>query len=209
MIGVDTIEIFPVPIWISRVPNYSDIKNDIISFLEAERNKDPQGAIKSNWEGIGYHSKDLSHHEELAPIFRHVLDKMVAVALRDCEIKANSARISSSWCMFNDKLNAFNSIHAHHGVFSGIFYANAPEGSGELVLKNMGFNELWHGSSFLNQNGLKKYNTSHTIFPPEEGMVIMWSSYIPHFVTTNYKDVKRISVSFNIDCNNIEENANG
>ena len=200
MSHIEKHELFPIPVWISRIENYANIKNDVVGFLEREREKDPEGSIKSNWGGIGYRSKDLTHCKQLAPIFHHVLNNMVKIALNDCNLEADTARISSSWCMFNDRLNAFNSIHAHHGVFSGIFYASAPEGSGELVFRNEGFNELWHGQVLMSKQSDGRYNNINSVFPPEEGMIIMWNSYVPHFVTTNHQDVNRISISFNVDC---------
>jgi len=202
---VDTINIFTTPIWKSKLPNFHSIKDQIISSLEDIRMKNEEGVYKSNFNG--YRSSDIKHLNELSPLFNHVMNEMVKKAIQDCNLRIRSAAIADSWCLFNDKMNAFNQPHLHYGLFSGIFYVNTPPGSGEIIFLNSGYNDLWSGDSSINNRLFNRINSSEYAITPEEGTIVLWCSYLKHYVIPNHADVRRISISFNVIGNSGDINA--
>jgi hypothetical protein len=93
-------------------------------------------------------------------------------------------------------LSRMNRQHIHDDVFSGIFYINAPKGSGNLSIVNPGMNCMWKGFSLPKTSN--QYNTDAVTFIPAEGNFLLWPSYLPHSVDTNDHDESRISIAFNI-----------
>lgn len=193
---VEKVEIFTTLIWKSKLPNFDSIKQKVLSSLENVRLEDGEGVHRSNFNG--YRSKDIKHLQELSPLFHHVMDVMVRKAIQDCNINVRSAAISESWCLFNDKINAFNQPHVHRALFSGIFYVNAPPGSGELIFPNSGYNDLWEGDHLINDRLYNRVNSTEYAITPEEGMIVLWCSHLKHYVIPNHADVSRISVPFNV-----------
>ena len=89
-----------------------------------------------------------------------------------------------------------NSEHVHGDTYSGVFYLSAPEGSGKLSIVNPAINRMWQGTQLTDK---KNQFTGESIkIEPEEGNIILFPSYIPHYVETNNHDEERISISFNV-----------
>lgn len=193
---IETLDIFATPIWAATLPNFTQTKKSFIKFAESERKRDPVGVVKSNY--TGYQSGDVGNALELKPIYDFILQKLVYRAIQDCKYNVNSASMAGAWFNFNDTLNAFNAPHIHGGIFSGIFYINAPVGSGDLVFLNNGHNDAWEGNTI--DKGPTRYNSPNMKLHPEEGKIIIWNSHIPHYVCPNQKDVKRLSLAFNVRC---------
>ena len=109
----------------------------------------------------------------------------------DCDIA-----LTSAWMNINDTRQCMNSEHVHGDVFSGVFYLQAPEESGKLVLQNPAINRMWNGCSLTSQ---KNQFTGESIrIEPVEGNILLFPSYLPHSVETNNHDEERISISFNL-----------
>jgi hypothetical protein len=66
--------------------------------------------------------------------------------------------------------------------WSGVVFANAGQGSSELILHGYGFNRV---ESFVS-------------ITPEVGRVVFFNSFVPHFTTINDSDTRRVSMSFNL-----------
>ncbi|CAB5222169.1 Conserved hypothetical protein CHP02466 [uncultured Caudovirales phage] len=76
-------------------------------------------------------------------------------------------------------------VPEHH--WSGVVFANANDGSAELVLHGYALNRV----------------ESFTSITPEVGKVVFFNSFVPHFTTVNASDTQRVTISFNlwpVDC---------
>jgi uncharacterized protein (TIGR02466 family) len=104
--------------------------------------------------------------------------------------------LTSAWLNINDSRQCMNSEHIHGDVFSGVFYLQAPEESGKLVLQNPAINRMWSGCTLASQ---KNEFTGESIrIEPVDGNIILFPSYLPHSVETNNHDEARIAISFNL-----------
>jgi uncharacterized protein (TIGR02466 family) len=90
------------------------------------------------------------------------------------------------WAMVNDK-RSYNAHHIHEGILSGVFYLQVPEDSGRLILCNPAVRS--HSHPIRN----KDYPIQ-----PERLALIMFPSWLEHYVEPSNSDGERISISFNI-----------
>lgn len=94
--------------------------------------------------------------------------------------------IDGMWGNINTK-NNFNAHHVHDGILSGVFYCQVPKDSGRLILVDPAVRS--HSSLIKNKN-----------YPiiPERLALIMFPSWLEHYVEPSKSDETRISISFNI-----------
>lgn len=190
---MNLISIYSVPLWQSEYPEFEDHKKKFLNVLKTYK-KENSTVQKSNI--AGYQSPDtIQSIEELYPLFEYIC-QMGFRASRDLDFIDCDIALTSAWLNINDSRQCMNSDHVHGDVFTGVFYLQAPNDSGKLVLRNTAINRMWKGCSLtLKKNEL----TGETIkIEPVEGDILLFPSYIPHSVETNNHDEERISISFNL-----------
>jgi uncharacterized protein (TIGR02466 family) len=88
-------------------------------------------------------------------------------------------------------------MHKHVGcTFSGIYYVKTPKNSGILEFTSPQV-EL---SYVVNDQMIKDYNFFNSKtwkVTPEEGKLLMWPSWLMHYVKPNLSNDTRISIAFN------------
>ena len=190
---MELMPIYSVPIWQSEYPEFEDHKEIFLSVLEDYKNENPS-IKKSNISG--YHSPETLHGvEELRPLFEYIC-QLGMKAASDLNFVECDVALTSAWLNINDSRQCMNSEHVHGDVFSGVFYLQAPEESGKLVLQNPAINRMWSGCALASQ---KNEFTGESIRIEQiEGNIILFPSYLPHSVETNNHDEARIAISFNL-----------
>ena len=185
--------IYSIPLWNSEYPEFDEHQEIFLNAVRTYKDQNPT-VQKSNI--AGYQSPDtLQGLEELRPLFEYLCQigfKAVAdLDFVDCDIA-----LTSAWLNINDTRQCMNGEHVHGDVFSGVFYLQAPEESGKLVLQNPAINRMWNGCALTAQ---KNQFTGESIrIEPVEGNIILFPSYLPHSVETNNHDEEFISISFNL-----------
>lgn len=99
-------------------------------------------------------------------------------------------------------LNSWSSIygrghyipeHIHsHSHFSVVFYADASEGTGEIVFRNPMYPS--YGMMFT---GTQAFFNDNTVVQPKKGMMIIFPSFVPHYTKRHMDDKERIIFSCN------------
>lgn len=184
--------LFSVPI---KAFNLSHLDlNSIKDFCLSRRD---EGLQHSN-EG-GYHSKyfDLTS-KELLPLCNDILD----IGKNFCdELEVEQVtHIQNMWSIVN-KFGHYNKEHIHpNSFFSGVFYPGDeyPDDCGDLCLVNPAKNLM----SFDWDHTQKNYNVYNSLvmnIKPVRGRMIIFPSYLSHFVHMNQnKNVDRLVISFNL-----------
>ena len=185
--------IYSVPLWQSEYPEFDEHKEIFLNVARTYKDQNPS-VQKSNI--AGYHSPEtLQGVEELRPLFEY-LCQLGFKAVGDLDFVDCDIALTSAWLNINDTRQCMNGEHVHGDVFSGVFYLQAPEESGKLVLQNPAINRMWNGCALTAQ---KNQFTGESIrIEPVEGNIILFPSYLPHSVETNNHDEERISISFNL-----------
>jgi len=102
------------------------------------------------------------------------------------------------WVNINGK-GAYNVRHDHpQAHFSGVYYVQCPENSGEIIFENphgfTAFDELsCYKPEFIEQTIQHK----SVSIKPVEGLLLMFPAYLQHAVAVNQSDQERISIGFN------------
>jgi len=187
--------IYSVPLWDSEYPDFQEHKETFLNAVKEYKDQNPtKESPKSNVGG--YQSPETLHGvAELRPLFEYIcqmgLKAVIDLEFIDCDIA-----LTSAWLNINDTRQCMNREHVHGDVFSGVFYLQAPDESGKLVLQNPAINRMWNGCDLTLQ---KNQFTAESIgVEPVEGNILLFPSYLPHSVETNNHDEERISISFNL-----------
>lgn len=193
---MNSIQIFATPIWESIFPSFAENREQFLNCVTEFRRSNPEGVSKSNVNG--YRSPGtLTRETAMAPLFEYV-SQMALKAIFDMQLVNCDIALTAAWVNFNESRNHYDLEHVHQDTFSGVFYLQAPQGSGKISFTNPGLNPLWQGSMLVDKKN--KFNADRLKIEPKEGQVLLWPSYLAHSVESNSHDETRISVSFNLIC---------
>src|SRR5258706_4498517 len=146
----------------------------------------PSDVKKSNYGGW---QSDIRLHENT--VFKPLCDYVGGMCARVFKVKG--AKFHQMWACINKKHDQ-NLIHSHTNNFnlSGVYYLNVPRDSGEIVFRDPrpGANQAPY--RLFKDDGDSEY------FMPSEGMIILFPSYLEHFVLPNRSEHDRISMSFDL-----------
>jgi len=166
----------------------SDIENDI---------KKDDGVVKTNVGG--WQSNDVKSTEAVKPLVNAI--KNYSNILQN-ETGITKLFLVNLWVNINNKYN-FNKPHIHGtSHLSGVFYVQTPEDSGKInftdprVVNSM--NQL---CKFKNHN---LFNMTNLYFEPKANTMIIFPSYMSHYVEPSQSNETRISISFNMRGENAE-----
>jgi uncharacterized protein (TIGR02466 family) len=105
---------------------------------------------------------------------------------------ADEVSIVNFWCNIN-KNKDFNLPHFHANViFSGVYYAQVPEGSGALVFQRPDKQQY-----FFVPKQYSEYTFEKRTVTPKDGSAVFFPAYLDHYVEPNTTNEERISVAFN------------
>jgi len=124
-------------------------------------------------------------------VFRPLMDFVSTQCAQVFKVKG--ATFHQMWACINKKHDQ-NLIHSHTNNYnlSGVYYLGVPPDSGEIVFRDPrpGANQAPY--RLFKDDGDSEY------FMPVEGQVLMFPSYLEHFVLPNRSDGDRISMSFDL-----------
>jgi len=156
--------------------------------------KKHKGRVMSNLNG--YQSNDLDKESAFLPLLKIIEEESNKLA-NIVGIK-NNLKVVNFWINCNKYGNS-NIIHIHPGsIFSGSFYLKVPKESGSIVFRNPAANiveTFWQ--NYI--KGFTKFNSPTWKFFPLEGQLLIFPSWLEHYVeTNNNKKEERISIAFNL-----------
>jgi uncharacterized protein (TIGR02466 family) len=171
--------------------------------IDSMRRNDPKGRQISN-QYTGWQSNDGC---ESSPIFQKLMNEIVHTfndeVLPFNGLNPNTAKVSigNSWANINDK-GAWNMPHSHAGCwYSGVFYIKADGDEGDLVM-------IDGSEKVLSEFPPSQRTNNNWRFTPTSGELVLFPSGAVHMVEPNQTDKERYSISFNINMNYTEDNAN-
>jgi uncharacterized protein (TIGR02466 family) len=163
------------------VDHLEDMKQEIYRLTTI-----PNSIKKSNYGGW---QSDVDLHENPAfkPLCGHIGTLCAQV------FNGNAAKLHQMWASINKKHDQ-NLIHSHSNSYhlSGVYYLSVPEDSGDIVFRDP------RPGALSAPNRLFKDDFDHANFTPFAGLMILFPSYLEHFVLPNRSDEDRISMSFNL-----------
>lgn len=156
--------------------------------FELENNK--QSRTLSNVGG--FQSKLLDPDEEPWHNLKAIIDK---VCTKMMDLNIDWVVIEQMWLNINRK-NNFNILHNHGGQYTiaGTYYVSVPKNSGKIVFRNPAPGAVLNPTFLWDhfQGELQRFDV-------HEGMLLLWPSYLEHFVDQSETDEPRISISFDLN----------
>ena len=167
----------------------------IINYIKKIQ-KYSSGRVVSN-EG-GWQSEDLNPNLDiLKPLTKHIIEGSIEFA-KNCKFKPGKYSVHNLWANINNYKDS-NAPHVHqYCMLSGVYYLKAPKNSGNLVLKHPSacLEYDWNKTKMIEH---MEYNSALYNFVPKEGQLLLFPSWVEHFVKPNLnKTQERISIAFNI-----------
>lgn len=195
---MNLLQVYATPIWESVFPQFEENRETFLNCVRNFREVHPETLQRSNIGG-GYHSPmTLTKKIELSPLFDYIAQIGVKAAF-DLDFVNCDVFLSAAWVNFMDSKACVQFPHIHQDTFSGVFYLQAPKGSGDLIISNPGINSLWQGQMLSSKKN--KFTSDKININPVEGRIFLWPSYLNHGVGPNEsEDIERISISFNVIC---------
>jgi uncharacterized protein (TIGR02466 family) len=172
------------PIW-SLVIN--DMNNDeLADYMLFEKTKLPS-EVKSNRGGW------QSKLQKPEGIYQRLVNEITSLT-QNLPLNVKEVTIEQMWFNINQQ-NDYNLIHNHGGRYhlSGTYYVRVPENSGRLVFRDPRPGQLLNNFMMERFDGNEIYHKNI-----HEGLLMIWPSYVDHFVEPNQTNNERISISFDI-----------
>jgi uncharacterized protein (TIGR02466 family) len=181
---------------------YQEHLNIDIHFLETyvkELSTSDCGRKVSNYGG--YQSNNLDNNEYTFSLLENI-SKHVQKVSGIIGIKKPILKLHNFWFNINLKKD-FNLPHVHpQSIISGVFYIKAPPNCGNLMLKNRNadlvksYFDYWHLEEEKDYD-MTAFTSQIWRVVPEENHLILFPSWVEHYVEPNESNQERISIAFN------------
>lgn len=189
--------IFGTPILITDLPNHYGIKEEFSKYLKEDKYFETVQGWNCNVE--------TTYNTDSAELPWNMFIESVMFCVYEYieEFKFKSQPQMSISCWANRyKNNQYQEVHNHlsnNNAISLSYMMDLPENSGDFVFYKEG-NDFWHTvgvSSLCDENSTIMSNNR---FTPKvrEGSVILFPSYLDHYVTYNKSQNTRATISANI-----------
>jgi len=182
------------PIWVRRLADQRRINTDILAFVD-ELDVTTPAITRSNVGG--WHSHDKLHSTKQLSELTGIIGATCARCAHflDFDFGNFDLIITQMWMNKNGP-GDFNKLHVHPNSFlSGAYYVRMPPQGGNIEFYDpvparamIGFPTRAAG------NG----TASSVAFTSEEGMLLVFPSWLQHSVQPNRSNDVRISISFNV-----------
>lgn len=188
--------LFSTPIWERQLTDHQRINSDILNVLHLLENEQQDTGVSRSNNG-GWHSKANLHQREDMAEITHAIATCCAGSVQVLGFNSDrfELRMIDLWLNRNGP-GDLNRPHVHpHSMLSGVYYVKVPPNSGNIEFFDPVLARVV--SKFpVAEN--KKINASTVEFDPVEGRLIIFPSWLQHWVQPNQGEGDRVSISFNV-----------
>ena len=130
--------------------------------------------------------------EEKFSRLREFFHNCVLGYLREIHRTEDNLKITQSWVNRAKKGDTHRIHHHPNSVISGVFYVYSEENSPHIQFYRPDVLPYQ-----FNHNGVNEYTSDSYHQPPQMGVLLLFPSYLTHFVEQNKEETDRLSISFN------------
>jgi len=181
---------------------YENISLDnanIENFCYEMKNKDEKGRIISNvggWQSDDMNYKNFNQNE-MIKLFDVVRTKFVELSRIFKLINPDEMDIDNFWININ-KTSDGNKLHNHlYSIFSIVYYVRIPYDSGKIIFHRPSLDDY---KNCIKDGIIAEYNEFNSAtcgYTPRIGDLIIFPSWLEHYVDYNNSEEERISIAFN------------
>ncbi|MDA7947891.1 MAG: 2OG-Fe(II) oxygenase family protein [Hyphomicrobiaceae bacterium] len=194
----ETLLFFPTVVREIQIADAKKLNETIDVGIDRIRSTEPN-SLPATWSCDLYTTigspTTLVQHEEFEPlrevIMREANDFANALEL---EIDRFPLKFTECWLNIYGEGHAQEVHHHSNAVISGIYYAKAPAGSGDLLIHSP-YMDIMLDPPTRKSNGL---NVKVMPITPKEGKMILFQSFVKHSVKPTRGASERISIAFNL-----------
>ena len=181
----DKFIIFPTPVIKVQLNENLNILKKFSHTLIPKNKYSNEGGLNSG--SVNFNKEPLINLKD--KITKIVNDNFV----KDLDLK-KSLMMQNMWYTINSHKD-YNHPHLHPNyIVSGVFYVNAPENSGDLILHRDNHAHFFTIHAHTTCNNL--FTSSTQSITPKNNMLILFPSWLIHSVNPNLSHEKRISIAF-------------
>ena len=188
-------DLYPTPLWHTNLPTNNvkerkvSLNEDLLNFIKEEYKKNPEIVSKSN-KGGGWQSRTDLHKEP-------IMDELGNHIYNVCKTifpQIKGMHITQMWAAINFE-HSYNLIHCHGNMYhlSGAYYLQVPKDSGRIAFRDprhAAINHYWSNKQI--DNG------EHHWREPQESDLMLWPTFLDHFVEPSKSKDPRVMISFDL-----------
>jgi uncharacterized protein (TIGR02466 family) len=173
-----------------------DIDNEELKKYALTIRESTPGVIKSNF--LGWQSDILQiPNPQVSLLVDSILKKSDSLKSRLGFKEEYYFYLNNLWININQK-SSFNRPHIHPDcLLAGVYYIDCNETQGKIVFRNPSMVQ----QCIIDEDSISKFtefNSSSWSATPETGKLMIFPSWLEHYVEPNITDQERISIAFNI-----------
>jgi uncharacterized protein (TIGR02466 family) len=194
----ETEALFPTIVQISRLPNAKELNSSLKEAVKKLRKLTPNGRPDS-WMSTVYTTLNTADQLHLMPEFAELT---VAIMAEAHNFAANLSLdqqsfplvIKDCWAnVYGPKDGQEMHLHSN-SIISGSYYLQIPEGASGIVLHSPMLDQMFEPPL----QEITPANSGGAEIAAEEGMLLLFRSYVKHSVRPSAVKRDRISISFNL-----------
>ena len=189
MYNIKCRSLFPTDLYFVDI--YDQRENESYRQELLKLSKESPGEVRSNRGGW---QSDITLWSN--ETFKPLLEKSSAIVqsiIADLSENKPEFVIRSMWGNINPQ-GGYNFTHVHpSGWMSAVYYVALPQGSPGITFEDP------RPAKIMDFQGLCLRDTNYYTHTPKVGELVMFPSWLPHFVNPNQTNENRISISFNVE----------
>ena len=183
------INLFVTPLKIINLNNYESINEKI------------NECCRLKFENNFHEKLPKEEKENIEKIFKDEAE----LYLKELTNKKIDLYLDKSWVTYTNKYE-FNTPHDHNdNTVIGVYYINAPENSGDLLLHDPRGANNFISKFEINTSGQLVSGRNYYRIKPKTGSLVLFPSYIVHSVEPNMSDEIRRSLAINFKYKNFNQ----
>lgn len=188
--------LFPTTLWSFQLPEeaFRRINAGLVTKLDQLVAAAPDQNHKGGWQ-TEHDLHTLPEMQELNAFFMDAVNEVLDAV----SVKYKDVKITGCWANISPP-GGTHVGHMHPNNFlSAAYYVRVPPGANRIT-----FHDPRHQIHILIPavNQMNVHNSDYVNFEVEEGMLLLFPSWLVHSVPANASEERRISISFNINFTN-------
>jgi len=190
--------LFPVPILISQVDNAAALNKQVLRDIKDLQANTPNGRPES-WTAPVYtslNSADQLHHlPQFTPLITAINVEVARFAeALGMDYQRHPLRMKDCWFNIYGPKDGQEPHNHPNSFISGTYYVKAPDGCSGIR-----FHSPTQDTMFIPpQTSKNELNGTMAELPVEDGLLVLFPSWLKHSVQPNSIRGERISISFNV-----------
>ena len=184
---------FPTPIYWCYLGDANNLNKNLIKNIEEWKEKDK--GIKNTNQGGWHSTTDMHLKKEYESLVEELIKFQKQIGAEEGYV--NPTFLSNMWANINPP-GCSNRTHIHPNCqWSGVYYVKTPENCGDLIIEDPRPGYAMTAPQQLSPYKIPPRLLRNVAYMPIAGRLLMFPSFLNHYVDTNKSKETRISVSFN------------